>query len=65
MVNNSGFIIHKTDHEKGRRYDYDIYKENHLIAPKQVLNVDDLRYLSIEHDFLEQLSTLPSKEEKP
>jgi hypothetical protein len=29
MVNNYGFIIHKLGHKKGRRHDYDIYKENH------------------------------------
>src|SRR4051812_32532215 len=29
MVNNRGFIIHKTANKKGRRHDYEIYKENH------------------------------------
>ena len=27
MVNNHGIIIHKADHKKGRRHDYNIYKE--------------------------------------
>jgi hypothetical protein len=35
MVNNRGFIIHKIDHEKGRRHDYGIYKENHPVTPKR------------------------------
>ena len=43
MVNNHGYILHKTDHKKGRRHDYDVYKKNHPITPKQVLNVVDLR----------------------
>ena len=56
MVNNDRIIIHKTNHRKGRRYDYDIYKENHPLIPKQVVNVVDLGYLGIEKDFPEQLS---------
>ena len=27
MVNNKGYILHKTRYKKGRRQDYDIYKE--------------------------------------
>ena len=43
MVNNrSGFIIHKTVKMKGHRHDYDIYKNNHPVTPKQVVNVFDL-----------------------
>jgi len=42
MVNNRGFIIHKLGYKKGEAYDYDIYKENHPITPKQVVNVFDL-----------------------
>ena len=51
MVNNHGVIIHKTHHKKGRRHDYDIYKENHPASPKQVINVFDLGYLGVEKDF--------------
>ena len=58
MVNNRGIIIHKTNHKKGRRHDYDIYKENHPVIPKQVVNVFDLGYLGIEKDFPEQLSCI-------
>ena len=39
MVNNRGIIIHKTGHKKGRRHDYEIYKKNHPITPKEVVNV--------------------------
>jgi hypothetical protein len=64
MVNNRGFIIHKTDHKKGRRHDYSIYKENHPLTPKQVVNVVDLGYLGIEKDFPEQLSSIPKRKKR-
>jgi len=64
MVNNSGLIIHKTSKKKGKRHDYDIYKENHHLIPKQVVNVFDLGYLGIEKDFPDQLSALPYKRKR-
>jgi len=64
MVNNHGYILHKTDHKRGRRHDYDVYKKNHPITPKQVLNVVDLGYLGIEKDFPQQLSALPCKKKR-
>jgi len=58
MVNNYGYVIHKTNHMIGCRHDYDIYKNNHPVIPKQVVNVVDLGYLvGIEEDFPEQLSS--------
>jgi DDE superfamily endonuclease len=43
MVNNSqGFIVNKTGYKKGKIHDYDIYKKNHPVTPKQVVNVYDL-----------------------
>ena len=42
MVNNRGLIIHKLANKKGKRHDYDIYKENYPVTPKQVVNVVDL-----------------------
>ena len=59
MVNNHrGYIIHKANHhKKGKRHDYDVYKKNHPVTPKQVLNVIDLGYLGVEKDFPEQLSS--------
>ena len=64
MVNNHGIIIHKTANKKGRRHDYDIYKKNHPITPKEVVNVFDLGYLGIEKDFPEQLSSLPNRKKR-
>ena len=56
-VNNRSYIIHKANHKKGRKHDYDVYKNNHSVIPKQVVvNVLDLGYLGIEKDFPEQLS---------
>ena len=64
MVNNHGIIIHKTDHKKGHRHDYDIYKKNHPVTPKQVVSVFDLGYLGVGKDYPEQLSSLPNKKKK-
>ncbi len=55
-VNNRGYILHKVGYKKGRKHDYDVYKKNHPITPKQVVNVVDLGYLGVEKDFPEQLS---------
>ena len=64
MVNNHGLIIHKTKHKKGKRHDYDIYKKNHPVTPKQVVNVFDLGYLGVEKDFPEQKSSIPNKKKR-
>jgi len=65
MVNNRGFIIHKANHhKKGKRHDYDVYKKDHPVIPKQVVNVIDLGYLGIEKDFPQQLSALPCKKKR-
>src|SRR3954452_24184176 len=64
MVNNHGIIIHKLGYKKGRRHDYDIYKKNHPITPKQVVNVFDLGYLGVEKDLPEQLLSLPNRKKK-
>ena len=63
-VNNRGYILHKVGYKKGRKHDYDIYKNNHPVIPKEVVNVVDLGYLGVETDFPEQLSALPSKRKR-
>jgi hypothetical protein len=64
-VNNRGYILHKLGYKKGRKHDYDIYKNNHPVTPKQVVNVIDLGYLGVETDFPEQLlSALPCKRKR-
>ena len=51
MVNNRGYIIHKANIRKDRDTTMMLYKKNHPITPKQVVNVIDLGYLGIEKDF--------------
>ncbi|HEY6536199.1 MAG TPA: hypothetical protein VIY08_10475 [Candidatus Nitrosocosmicus sp.] len=50
-LNNRGYILHKIGYKKGRKHDYDIYKNNHPDIPKQVIIVVDLGYLGIENRF--------------
>ena len=64
MVNNQGMVIHKLRYKKGRRHDYDVYKKNHPIIPKEVLNIFDLGYRGVETDFPEQLSVLPNRKKR-
>jgi hypothetical protein len=66
MVNNHrGYILHKIHHKKGRKHDYDIYKSNYPVTPKEVVNVVDLGYLGVEKDFPDQLlSALPYRKKK-
>jgi hypothetical protein len=64
MVNNRGLIIHKLNHKKGNRHDYDIYKKNHPTTPRQVVSVFDLGYLGVEKDFPGQISSLPNKKKR-
>ena len=55
------FIIR---YKKGRRHDYDVYKENHPSTPKDVLNVFDLGYLGVEKDFPEQMLSIPIRKKR-
>ncbi len=64
MVNNHGYILHKVAYKKGKRHDYDIYKKDHPILPKQVVTVVDLGYLGIGKDFPEQLSSIPNRKKR-
>jgi len=41
-----------------------IYKNNHPVTPKQVVNVIDLGYSSVKTDFQEQLSVLLRKRKR-
>jgi DDE superfamily endonuclease len=64
MTNNRGIIIHKTNHKRGYRHDYNIYKNNHPATPKQVVNVFDLGYLGVEKDYSEQISSIPKRKKR-
>ena len=45
-------------------HDYDIYKKNYPVTPKQVVNLFDLGYLGVEKDFPDQLSSLPNRKKR-
>lgn len=64
VVNSQGLIIHKTGHKKGRRHDYDIYKKDHPLTPKKVVNVFDLGYLGVERDFPDLKSSMPNRKRR-
>ncbi len=64
MVNNRGYILHKLGYKNGRKHDYDVYKKNYPVTPKEVVTVVDLGYLGVENDFPEQLSILPYKKKR-
>ncbi len=64
MVNGDGLILHKAGHERGRRHDYAIFKEDHPITPSQVDCVFDLGYLGVKNDFPAVRSVLPIKKRK-
>jgi len=60
MVNSEGTILHKTDHDRGRIHDYEIFKNKHPTTPLQVENVFDLGYMGVKNDFPTVKAVLPS-----
>jgi len=64
MVNSEGLILHKTDHRKGRKHDYDVFKNNHPITPTQVENVFDLGYMGVQNDFPTVKYVLPIRKKR-
>jgi hypothetical protein len=64
MVNNHVLIIHKTGHKKGKGHDYDIYKKNRPITPKQVVSVFYPSCLWVGKNFPEQTSSTPNKKKR-
>ncbi|HEY6534262.1 MAG TPA: transposase family protein, partial [Candidatus Nitrosocosmicus sp.] len=59
-----GYILHKVRYKKGRKHDYDVYKNNHSVSPKKVVNIYYLGYLGVETDFPDQLSALSYKKKR-
>ena len=64
MVNSEGLILHKTEHKKGRKHDYDIFKNKHPTTPLQVENVFDLGYMGVQNDFPTVKSVLPFRKKR-
>ena len=64
MVNSDGTILHKTGHERGRKHDYEIFKNNHPATPMQVVNLLDLGYMGVQNDFPTVKSVLPIRKNR-
>ena len=64
MVNSHGLILHNTEHKKGRKHDYDVYKHNHPTTPLQVENVFDLGYMGVQNDYPTVKSVLPFRKKR-
>jgi hypothetical protein len=63
-VNGKGAIVHKTRHARGRRHDYDIFKQNRPELPPGVKPGVDLGYYGIRNDFPELHAKIPYKKGK-
>jgi DDE superfamily endonuclease/Helix-turn-helix of DDE superfamily endonuclease len=64
MVNSDGTILHKTGHERGRKHDYEIFKNKYPTTPLQVENVLDLGYLGVQNDFPTVKYVLPFRKRR-
>jgi len=64
MVNKKGVILHKTRHIRGRRHDYDLFKEAHPSVPPEVEIGMDLGYEGVKKDFPSLKTKLPVKKKK-
>jgi hypothetical protein len=64
-VNKNGAIVHKTNHARGRRHDYDIFKDSHPSLPEKVTPVVDSGYQGIQKDFPELNAMIPFKRKNP
>ncbi len=65
MVNNEEIMLYKAKHKQvGRKHDYKVYKNNHLVTPKEMENTFDLGFLGVEKDYPEQISSLSIKKKK-
>jgi hypothetical protein len=64
MVNSNGMILHKTDHERGRKHDYTILKENYPKTPPEVEKYVDLGYKGVQNDFPDVRWVIPVKKKR-
>ena len=60
-VNGKGLIMQRTNHARGRRHDYDIFKDNRPKLPDGVRPGVDLGYDGIQKDFPELKAIIPFK----
>ena len=64
-VNKNGLVIHRTNHARGRRNDYAIFKRNHPELPEGVRPGVDLGYNGIQNDFPGMKPMVPFKKRSP
>jgi hypothetical protein len=64
-VNKDGLIAHKTRHARGRRHDYEIFKQCHPHLPKKVILGVDRGYDGIQTDYPKIASEVPFKRRSP
>ena len=64
MVNKKGLILHKTRHVRGRKHDYELFKDTHPSVPPEVETDMDLGYQGVEKDFPSLKTKLPVKRKK-
>ena len=64
-VNRNGLIVHKTNHARGSRHDYALFKQHHPRLPKNVEADVDLGYKGINEDFPEFNAQIPFKRKSP
>jgi hypothetical protein len=57
----SGLIVRKTNHARGRRHDYDVFKQSHPDLPEGVRPGVDLGYEDIQNDFPAMEPIIPFK----
>ena len=60
-VNEKGLVVHETQHARGRRQDYSVFKRNHPDQPDGVRPMVDLGYDGIQNDFPELEPMIPFK----
>ncbi len=60
-VNGKGLILQRTNHARGRRHDYGIFKDNRPKLPEGVRPGVDLGYDGIKKDFPELKALIPFK----
>src|SRR3990172_7216383 len=60
-VNSKGLIVHRTNHARGRRHDYDIYRQRHPDLPKEVEQDFDRGYDGVKNYFPDLKCAVPFK----
>jgi hypothetical protein len=64
MVNKEGVIVHKSPYARGRRHDYDVFKDCHPRVPPEVTVGMDSGYQGVQKDFPDLNTQLPRKKPK-